>query len=179
VTPARAHPDWLRALRRCLAAVAVGNLAWETAQLPLYTLWQTGSSGDIAFAVLHCTAGDALIATGALVAALIVLGSPDWPWKRAWSVGAAGVAIGLGYTTYSEHLNTAVRKTWAYSDLMPTLPWPRTGLAPVAQWLLVPTLSLAWGCHAGHRTPPPRRRIAAQGCSPRPARSRRTPLPHR
>ena len=35
-----------------------------------------------------------------------------------------------------------------YSDLMPTLPWLGTGLAPVAQWLLVPTLSLAWGCRA-------------------------------
>ena len=79
----------------------------------LYTLWQTGSPGDIAFAVLHCTAGDVLIATGALVAALTVLGSPDWPRKRASSVGAAVIAIGLGYTAYSEHLNTAVRKAWA------------------------------------------------------------------
>ena len=38
-------------VRRYLAAVAFGNFAWELAQMPLYTLWRTGSPGEIAFAV--------------------------------------------------------------------------------------------------------------------------------
>ena len=58
---------------------------------------------------------------------------------------AAAVALGLAYTVYSEHLNLA-RGAWAYSESMPTLPWLGTGLTPLAQWLLIPALSLSWAC---------------------------------
>ena len=37
---------WLNVLRRYLVAIAVGNLIWEFAHMPLYTLWETGSRGD-------------------------------------------------------------------------------------------------------------------------------------
>jgi hypothetical protein len=53
-----------------LAAVAIGNLAWEFAQMPHYTLWRTGSPGEIAFAVLHCTVGDVVIAASLFWACL-------------------------------------------------------------------------------------------------------------
>src|SRR3546814_11930886 len=54
--------DWLRALRRYMVGVALANLVWEFAHMPLYTLWETGSPSEIAFAALHCTGGDILIA---------------------------------------------------------------------------------------------------------------------
>ncbi|MBV1796579.1 hypothetical protein [Siccirubricoccus sp. G192] len=137
--------DWLTMLRCYLVAIATANLVWEVAQMPLYTLWWTGTPGEIASAILHCTAGDVLIAAASLVAALVLLGASDWPQRRFGPVAAAAVAIGLGYTAYSERVNLA-RSAWAYSDLMPTLPWLGTGLAPVAQWLLIPTVSLVWAC---------------------------------
>ena len=62
--------DWLVVLRRYLVAVALLHLAWEVAQLPLYTLWWDGAAHEIAFAVVHCTVGDVLIATTSLVTAL-------------------------------------------------------------------------------------------------------------
>jgi hypothetical protein len=136
-------PDRLATFRRYLAAVAVGNLAWEFAQMPLYTLWRTGTPGEIVFAALHCTLGDVLIAASSLVAALVLLGAPEWPRRRFLPVAAAAIAIGLGYTVYSEAVNLA-RGNWAYLELMPTLPWLGTGLSPVAQWLLIPAASLAW-----------------------------------
>jgi hypothetical protein len=43
------------------------NLAWEIAQLPLYTIWTEAPPAGIAFAVAHCTAGDLLIGSAALV----------------------------------------------------------------------------------------------------------------
>src|SRR3546814_16537515 len=55
--------DWLTALRRYLVAITVGNLVWEFAHLPLYTIWYEGTPGEILFAVLHCTGGDLLIAS--------------------------------------------------------------------------------------------------------------------
>ena len=49
--------DWLRSLRRYLGVSIVANLVWEILQLPLYTLWATGTRKEQAFAV--CTARSA------------------------------------------------------------------------------------------------------------------------
>ena len=38
------------------------KLVCEVLQLPLYTIGRTGSLPQLVFALLHCTAGDALIA---------------------------------------------------------------------------------------------------------------------
>jgi hypothetical protein len=59
-------------------------------------------------------------------------------------VAAAAVALGVGYTVFSEWLNTAVRSGWAYSDLMPVVPILGTGLSPLAQWLVVPLAAFWW-----------------------------------
>jgi hypothetical protein len=135
--------SWLATIRRYSVMTAATHLAWEAVQMPLYTLWRTGSAGEIAFAVLHCTVGDMVIAGTSLLGALMLCGAPDWPRKRFAQVAAAAIVFGLGYTVYSEHLNLA-RGAWTYSEMMPTLPWLGTGLAPFTQWLVVPIASLAW-----------------------------------
>ena len=83
------HPRRLAAIRRYLIAAACGNLLWETAQLPLYMLWRTESVCAIGRAVLHCTAGDIMIATTTLVVALATVGNARWPTERAVVVAAA------------------------------------------------------------------------------------------
>ncbi len=133
------QPRLLAAVRRYLIAVACGNLLWETAQLPLYTLWRDGTASSIARAILHCTGGDVIIATGALAGALVVAGSAEWPNKDWFRVCVTALGIGLAYTIFSEYLNTAVRRTWTYTEAMPILPWLGTGLAPLAQWIVVPS----------------------------------------
>jgi len=144
--------SWLNVLRRYLAAMALGNLIWEFAQIPLYTLWETGSPSEIVFAVLHCTGGDILIATSALLAALFLLGSSQWPEAGYRRVGLATVLIGLGYTVFSEWLNIEVRKAWAYRDLMPVIPVINAGLSPIAQWIVLPVIAFWW---AGSRKEAP------------------------
>lgn len=134
---------WLGALRIYLGFTIAFHLIWEVAQLPLYTIWRTGSQKEIAFAVFHCTVGDLIIATLSLVAALVCFGGPAWPRERFIPVMAATLATGIGYTVFSEWLNTAVRKTWAYSAIMPTLPPLGTGLAPLLQWVVVPMIGFA------------------------------------
>ncbi|GAB4511549.1 MAG: hypothetical protein RLO08_14905 [Parvibaculaceae bacterium] len=129
---------WLNALRRYLVFVAVANLVWETLQLPLYTIWTDGTPGEIAFAVAHCTAGDLLIALASLAAGLVVAGNQFWPSRRFWEVAAIAVVLGVGYTVFSEWLNLVVRKSWAYSDLMPVVPVIGTGLSPLMQWIVIP-----------------------------------------
>ena len=110
--------------------------------MPLYTLWVDGTQSQIAFALLHCTLGDVLIGAVALTASLILWRLPAWPTERFRSVAYATLTFALAYTLFSEWLNVEVRHTWAYRDIMPTLPWLGTGLSPVLQWLIVPLLAL-------------------------------------
>lgn len=118
------------------------NLVWEVAQLPLYTLWGEGTPGEIAFAVLHCTGGDALIAAAALAAAILLTRSWCWPSQGWGSVTIIATLIGLGYTVFSEWLNVDLRQSWTYTAAMPRLPPWGTGLGPVLQWLLLPPLAM-------------------------------------
>jgi hypothetical protein len=142
--PAVPSDGWLTALRRYIVAIGLGNLVWEFAQLPLYTIWHRGSPGEILFAVFHCTGGDLLIAGSALIGALVVVGDRSWPYTRFGVVALITVLCGLAYTVFSEWLNTEIRGSWVYTDWMPTLPLIGAGLAPFAQWLLVPPLALWW-----------------------------------
>ena len=108
-------------------------------QLPLYTLWSTHTPASIAFAVVHCTMGDVLIAASSLCGAVVVCGGPHWPQARYKRVALTAGAIGLAYTVFSEWNNTVVTRSWSYSPWMPTL-WG-IGLSPVLQWLVIPTLA--------------------------------------
>jgi hypothetical protein len=134
-------------LRAYLAVIAVGNLAWEALQLPLYTIWRTGTVGENAFAAVHCTLGDLLIALSVLAASLVVLGDRRWPVRRFRRVAALAVGLGVAYTAFSEWLNVVVRASWAYSELMPVVPLPggfSVGASPLLQWMVVPTLAHWW-----------------------------------
>jgi hypothetical protein len=136
----RTSSAWLKALRVYLGVTAVGNLAWETLQLPLYTIWVTGTVREQAFAVVHCTLGDLLIALSTLMLALIVVGDDSWPKGRFWQVTGLAVIFGISYTAFSEWLNVVVRASWSYSELMPivTVFGVKIGLSPLLQWVVVP-----------------------------------------
>ena len=145
-----AQSHWLSLLRRYLLASMAGNLVWEIVQLPLYTIWKTGTSKELVVAVLHCTLGDVAIATSALVVGLVMVGSNDWPARSFRAVAIAAVLIGLGYTVYSERTNVLIRRSWDYSEWMPVLPWLGVGLSPVLQWLIVPPVALAFARRRRH-----------------------------
>jgi hypothetical protein len=136
------HLGWLRGLRRYLGLTALGNVLWETAQLPLYTIWEEGTPREKVIAVLHCTGGDLLISLCALALALVIAGRPGWPGQAFRGVAILTIAFGLAYTTFSEWLNITVRQSWAYSDLMPVIPGLGLGLSPAMQWVLIPIASL-------------------------------------
>ncbi len=130
--------DWTSALRRYLVASFVFHLVWEVVQLPLYTIWSAPIAKQ-AFAVVHCSVGDVMIAGLGLLVVLAFAGMSDWPRSGSRQVWIFLLIIGVGYTLYSEWLNVSVRLSWAYAPLMPTLPFLGTGLSPLLQWLVVPT----------------------------------------
>lgn len=142
--PAKESASWLAVLRRYFAFAIPAHLAWEVAQLPLYTIWSADPPGKIAFAVVHCTGGDALITTPSLLAALLLCGNQRWPDERYIAVAAPAVIAGVAYTIFSEWHNTEVRNSWAYSSLMPTLRAIGTGLSPLLQWFVIPIAAFWW-----------------------------------
>ncbi len=134
--------DCIKVLMIYLVVSAGLHLVWELVQLPLYTIWRTGTAREIAFAVVHCTGGDLMIATLSLGGAILIVGHKNWTAAQQRQVFLATIIFGLAYTIFSEWLNTAVRQSWAYSDLMPRLPVLGTGMSPLLQWLFVPAVAL-------------------------------------
>ena len=137
-------PDWPRTLRRYLIASLALHFGWEIVQLPLYTLWTTAPLREQAFAVAHCTAGDGMIAGLTLLLAMVIAADRDWPRTGHGRVWLLMLFLGAAYTIYSEWMNVTVRKSWAYAPLMPTLPPLGTGLSPLLQWIIVPTLAMGF-----------------------------------
>ncbi|PKO58544.1 MAG: hypothetical protein CVU23_14915 [Betaproteobacteria bacterium HGW-Betaproteobacteria-17] len=139
-----ARPEsWSFILCRYLPRLTLCSLAWEIAQLPLYTLWEAPRPVSIVYAVEHCTVGDAMIGTAALVLALILSRAGEratWPGTR---IVLLMVFLGVAYTLPSERINLA-RGNWAYSEWMPVLPWIKVGLSPVLQWIAVPFAAWGW-----------------------------------
>lgn len=121
------------------------NALWEAAQLPLYTISQQGSWYEITFALVHCTIGDLLIGvTVTAVSAAVLFLLTKSPQKLASGTFLGlFLVFGIAYTVFSEWLNVEVRETWAYTEQMPVLPPLGTGLTPLLQWLIVPTLTWA------------------------------------
>lgn len=135
-----AGPLWRHVVVPYLAFVSMANLAWEIAQLPLYTIGLDGTLGERTFAVLHCTGGDVLIATITLLVAVALVGRREWPRSSTtfWRVAALTVGLGVTYTIFSEWFNIGILASWAYSDLMPVVPPFGTGVSPLLQWIVIP-----------------------------------------
>lgn len=118
------------------------HLAWEVLQLPLYTLLAQGTPGEIAWSVLHCTVGDAMISASVFLVVAILLNALHWPLSFPRFGGLLFVVAGVGYTAFSEWRNVYQFGSWSYAGTMPTL--AGIGLAPLAQWTIVPLIALWW-----------------------------------
>lgn len=134
------------------AVLALGlHLLWEIGQLPFYTLWAEADAWRIALYVAHCTLGDVMIATLTYLGVALVWRRADWPRHRPWSGGTLLVALGLGYTAFSEWYNVYRLGSWAYAEAMPQV--LGIGLTPLMQWLIVPVAMLALVRRLPHKSP--------------------------
>jgi len=125
-----------------LALAAIGHFVWEAAQLPLYTLWRTGTRHEIVTALIHCTGGDILITTVTLAIACALAQQLRWR-AFGWRMIFTAIVLGVAYTILSEWLNVDIRRSWSYAPAMPVIPFLGTGLTPLLQWLIVPGLAFA------------------------------------
>jgi len=125
-----------------ISLAAIGHSIWEAGQLPLYTLWWTGTPRAIVIALIHCTGGDWLITVTSLTAALVLAWRLRWR-PFGWRMIFTAIILGAAYTVFSEWLNVEIRRSWSYTATMPVVPLIGTGLTPLLQWLVVPGLAFA------------------------------------
>ena len=119
------------------------QLLWEIAQFPLYTVWHEGDWSFILYGLIHCTLGDLLILLSVFWLISLLNKSRYWIFSPSMSNIVLFTILGLSYTIFSEILNTRIKGTWGYTELMPIVPVIEIGGMPFLQWILIPPI-LIW-----------------------------------
>lgn len=116
------------------------NFVWEMLQMPLFAYPADTSLAQINLACMRASAGDAaMIGIAFWVVAFL---EKDRRWYLHLSLRSLALFLlpGLLMTIVFEAMTTGPLDRWSYANSMPTLPGLGTGLAPLAQWLLLPPL---------------------------------------
>lgn len=119
------------------------QLLWEIAQFPLYTIWHEGDWSYIFYGLIHCTIGDLMITLSVFWLVSLLNRSRRWIFSSTIPNIILFTALGLTYTIFSEIVNTRIKGTWGYTELMPIVPVIEIGGMPFLQWLLIPPV-LIW-----------------------------------
>jgi len=137
-------PSWKKTPEYLLLILSIPlHLLWEIAQFPLYTVWHEGDWGFILYGLAHCTLGDLLILLSVFWLVSILNHSRHWIFSASMPNIVLFTVISLAYTIFSEILNTRIKGTWGYTELMPIIPVIEVGGMPFLQWLLIPPI-LIW-----------------------------------
>lgn len=116
------------------------NFVWEMLQMPLFSYPAATSLTRINLACVQASAGDAAMIVIAFWVVVFLQKDRTWYLHPTARSLAFFVLPGVIMTILFEALATGPLGRWAYADSMPTLPGLGTGLAPIAQWLLLPPL---------------------------------------
>ena len=118
------------------ALAFVLNLTWEIAHVRLYTIWAAADGMSVAWALLHCSLGDVVIALAMFALAGIALRRVDWPASRPWTGGVIVVIGATTFTAWSEWYNVYRAGNWSYTASMPMI--FGIGISPLLQWIILP-----------------------------------------
>ncbi len=108
---------------------------WEWIQTPFF-VDVTRDINTIVWYRIHCTFGDMLILSSAMLAVGILTKKAAWFLQPERRQLVLVTLIGMGYTLFSEYRNVHLAGNWGYSEYMPTL--FGIGLVPVIQWAVLP-----------------------------------------
>lgn len=75
-----------RTVVRYIAVSAMAHGIWEFAHMPLYDVWARGTTSEIIYNGLHCTVGDVMIASFALLVGVLAGRYGKWPDNRRAAV---------------------------------------------------------------------------------------------
>ncbi|HEB35340.1 MAG TPA: hypothetical protein ENI18_05820 [Candidatus Aminicenantes bacterium] len=115
------------------------NFAWEVLQTPFF-LDISDKIKTIIWYRFHCTLGDVMISLGSFWLVALISKSRIWFLNLTKGKLLLFVAFGVSYTIFSEIKNVSLNKLWAYSDLMPVIPYIDVGIVPLIQWIIIPPI---------------------------------------
>jgi hypothetical protein len=118
------------------------HFAWEVLQAPLFARMATDGHWQATLMCLEATFGDLGIALAAFIAAAARDRSLAWFMRPSAGSVVTYIATGVLFTTAFEWHAVYWANRWAYSDLMPIVPFLGIGLAPLLQWLALPPVVL-------------------------------------
>ena len=97
-------------------------------------------------ATIQCTLaafGDVVILLVAFWIISLIAKSRHWIIHPKTTQVIGFIAIGMIITVILEAIAIHVFDRWQYAAVMPTLPMIGTGLTPILQWLIIPTITLS------------------------------------
>ncbi len=115
------------------------NFAWEVLQTPFF-LDISDKIKTIIWYRFHCTLGDVMISLGSFWLVAMISKTRTWFLNPTKVRLLLFVAFGVSYTIFSEIKNVSLNKLWAYSDIMPVIPYIDVGIVPLFQWIILPPL---------------------------------------
>ena len=86
---------------------------------------------------LWASFGDANITLGLFFIGILLFRSWSWPLRLTWAKGLYLFLIGAA-TAIAIELHAISTDRWAYSRLMPVLPYAEVGLVPTVQMIILP-----------------------------------------
>jgi hypothetical protein len=133
---------WLRSMLLLWLTSLFPHFVWEIWHFRFYECMAKTSYVEAVWMGTKATVGDATIALAAYVLAVPAARSIDWLKSPSIKPVAIYFFAGVSITVLLEYFATEVWNRWSYSEAMPTIPPLGTGLLPVAQWIVVPAITL-------------------------------------
>lgn len=118
------------------------NLPWEFAQVPLFAGLPAVDHWRGIVICGQATLGDVVIALVAFWAVAVAGGGRTWITAPRPGQITGFVIVGISITIVLERLATGALGRWTYADAMPIMPLIDVGLSPLAQWVLIPLLTV-------------------------------------
>lgn len=118
------------------------NFVWEMWQVPFFENTSYMPHWEGVKFCTRATLGDVAITLLAFWTVAAFRRSRAWILRPGWGEIMGFLAIGLLITVGIEAIAVNRLHLWEYGDAMPTLPVLGTGLLPLAQWIILPLLTV-------------------------------------
>lgn len=118
------------------------HFVWEFLQVPTYAGMAELPHWEGVLICVFATLGDVGFALVAFWIASLAGNTRLWIMRPGVVPLILYFSIGLGLTIGFEYYYINITGRWTYSELMPLVPPFGTGLSPLMQWLIIPTLVL-------------------------------------
>ncbi|MDF1600197.1 hypothetical protein PZ895_10475 [Mesorhizobium sp. YIM 152430] len=118
------------------------HFVWEFLQVPTYAGMAEMAHWQGVKLCTSATIGDVGFALTAFWTTSLVARTRHWIGNQVALSVLVFLGTGIALTVGFEFYYTQITHRWNYSDLMPLVPPFGTGLSPLLQWIVIPTVVL-------------------------------------